>query len=129
MIASYLTLEQILLIHDQGIEQFGGSHGIRDLALLESAVMRPQSTFGGKDLYKSFFDKAAALMHSIILNHPFVDGNKRTGSVSAIVFLTLNRYEVNVTNDNLVLTAIEAANKEIDIEQISIWLKKHSEKI
>ena len=129
MSTSYLTLEQIFLIHDEQIENFGGSHGIRDLALLESAVMRPQSTFGGDEVYETVFDKAAALMHSLILNHPFVDGNKRTGSASGIVFLEMNGFRLEVGDRELVQTAVKVAQKEIDIDKIASWLKEHSRRV
>lgn len=72
------------------IDKTGGSHGVRDLGLLESAVMRPKATFGGEELYSDVFSKAAALMHSLIRNHPFVDGNKRTGIAAAGLFLAQN---------------------------------------
>lgn len=74
----YLTVKDVLLLHQMQIDAFGGSHGLRDLGLLESALMRPQATFDEADLYKSLFDKGAALLHSLLMNHQFVDGNKRT---------------------------------------------------
>lgn len=129
MSTTFLTLEQVLAVHDNQIELYGGSHGIRDLTLLESAVMRPQSTFAGRDLYPSFFNKAAVLAHSLILNHPFVDGNKRTGVVSAITFLEFNGFSVRCLQKELVLFALKIESKEFDIEKISVWLKKHSKKI
>lgn len=86
----FLTLEQVLAIHYDQIERYGGSHGVRDLALLESATQRPQASFMGEDLYPDIFKKGAALMHSLILNHPFVDGNKRSGVVSTASFLHYN---------------------------------------
>lgn len=75
----YLSLEQVLVIHEKLIEKYGGSHGIRDHALLESAVVRPRTSAFGEEAYPTLFLKAAVLLHSIIKNHPFVDGNKRTG--------------------------------------------------
>ncbi|OGK08527.1 hypothetical protein A2767_05515 [Candidatus Roizmanbacteria bacterium RIFCSPHIGHO2_01_FULL_35_10] len=125
----YLTLEQILLIHEDQIDKYGGSHGIRDFALLESAILRPQTTFGGVDLYPSIFDKAASLIHSLLLNHPFVDGNKRNAIASALVFLELNGYSFSTTQDNLVSTALSIENKKWNLEKISSWLKKHSKKL
>ena len=87
---TFLTLPEILAIHHDQIEKYGGSHGIRDLSLLESAAFRPQSSFLEKDLYKNIFTKTAALIHSLVLNHPFIDGNKRTGTVAGARFLYLN---------------------------------------
>ncbi len=74
----YLSAEQVLFIHSRLIDETGGSHGIRDTGLLQAAVERPKATFGGKDLYPDIFYKAAALLESLIKNHPFIDGNKRT---------------------------------------------------
>lgn len=118
----YLTLEQILAIHHDQVKTYGGSHGIRDLVLLESATQRPQASFMGEDLYPTIFDKAAALMHSLILNRPFIDGNKRTGTVSAAAMLHLSGFDLKVSQEELVGAAL-------GIEQISNWLKEYSVKI
>ena len=80
---TYLTVEQVLFIHMRLIAETGGSPGLRDLGLLASAVARPQATFGGEDLYPDLLSKAAALMDSLVRNHPFVDGNKRVGITAA----------------------------------------------
>lgn len=125
----YLDLEQILAIHHDQIERYGGSHGIRDLALLESAVARPQSTFAGEDLYPDVFLKAAVIMHGIILNHPFLDGNKRTGTVSAARFLFMNDYMLKTTNKKLVEVALKVESKKISIKQLANWLSKNSKKL
>lgn len=125
----FLTLEQALVIHEDQIVRYGGTSGLRDLGLLESAIFRPQSSFGGEDLYSTVFVKAAALAHSLILNHPFIDGNKRTGVVSTLVFLEINGYSFNVIQDQLIEMAFKIATKEFDIEEIADWLKKSSEKV
>lgn len=125
----FLTFEQVLAIHDNQIETYGGSHGIRDLALFESAIMRPQTTFGGKDLYPSIFEKAAVLMYSLVMNHPFVDGNKRTGTVSALVFLEINRFRIAVDQKELVDVSLEVALKKMDVKGVATWLEKSSKKI
>ena len=83
----YLTLIEVLELHYKIIEQFGGAFGIRDLGLLESAIAQPRMTFGEEELYQSLFEKAAALGFSIIMNNPFVDGNKRTSHAAAETFL------------------------------------------
>ena len=127
--AVYLTLEQIIIIHEDQIVRYGGSSGLRDVALLESTVFRPQSSFGGEDLYSTIFDKASALMHSLILNHPFIDGNKRTGIASMLVFLELNGYRLRVIQKALVNVALGVESKKIDIEKLSAWLKKYSKRI
>ncbi len=124
----YLTLEQILVIHEDQIERYGGTSGLRNLSLLESATFRPQSTFDGNDLYTNPFEKAAALMHSLISNHPFIDGNKRTGFVSAVIFLEMNGWTIHLKKEELVQTVIEIALKKFSIEEIALWLKKSSTK-
>ena len=116
----YLTLEQIIVIHEDQIVRYGGSSGLRDVSLLESAVFRSQSSFGGEDLYPTIFDKASALMHSLILNHPFIDGNKRTGTASMLVFLELNGYRLQVNKKPLVSAALEMESKKINIHRSNI---------
>lgn len=122
----FLTTEQVLFIHDQMVKRFGGSLGIRDLGLVESAVARPQSTFGGEYLYSSIFDKAAALLQSLLKNHPFVDGNKRTALTSAGLFLRKNGYKLINKHKKEVEFAVKVDNGNLTVEQISKWLKEHS---
>lgn len=111
------------------VKRFGGSFGVRDLGLVESAVARPQSTFGGKYLYVSVFDKAAALLQSLLKNHPFVDGNKRTALTSAGLFLKKNDYKLINSHKQEVEFAVKVDNGNLTVEQISRWLKEHSVKI
>lgn len=125
----YLTLEQIIIIHEDQIVRYGGSSGLRDVSLLESAVFRPQSSFGGDDLYPTIFDKASTLMHSLILNHPFIDGNKRTGITSMLVFLELNEYRLQVTQKALVNIALGVESKKLNTEKLAAWIKKYAKKI
>ena len=124
----YLTVADILLLHNFAIDEFGGSHGLRDLGLLESAVMRPQATFDGIDLYKTVFDKAAALVHSLLMNHQFVDGNKRTAVFSVMTFLELNGCLFNARQKEVIEYALYIENSQPEIEEISVWLKNHSKK-
>jgi death-on-curing protein len=125
----FLTLEQILVLHEDQVDRYGGTSGLRDVGLLESAAFRPQTTFGGQELYESLFDKAASLMHSLILNHPFLDGNKRTGTTCALVFLELNSYALSVSQKELVEAALKIAEKEWGLEQIAAWLETNSKKL
>ena len=129
MNTSYLTLEQILLIHEDQIERYGGRSGLRDLSLLESATFRPQTTFDGRDLYIDIFEKAAALVNSLILNHPFVDGNKRTGVVSALVFLELNGWTLRVEEEDLLEAALKVATKKWNSEKLIDWIKTNSKPV
>lgn len=126
---NYLNINQVLVIHNEVIEQIGGTKGIRDLGLVESAVARPQATFGGKDLYPDIFSKTASLGHSLIRNHPFVDGNKRTGYMSMLLFLNINGYDIKVAQEKSYKFVIEIAEKKKDEGSIAEWLKKHSQKI
>lgn len=121
----FLTLEQVLAIHFDQVERYGGSHGVRDLALLESAVQRPQASFMGEDLYDTVFAKAAALFHSLALNHPFIDGNKRSSVVATAYFLHVNGWELETDQKELLNAALAVATKAWDIEQITKWLEAY----
>ena len=125
----YLDINQILAIYNEVIEQTGGSKGIRDRGLLESAVARPQATFAKKDLYPDVFSKATALGHSIILNHSFVDGNKRTGYMAMRLFLNMNGYDIKASQEEKYKFVMEIAEKTKKEEAIAKWLKEHSRKI
>lgn len=125
----YLTNPQVLLIHSRSVKRFGGSQGIRDIGLVESAVARPRASFGGEDLYINIFDKAAALLQSLLKNHPFVDGNKRTALASAGVFLKINGYKLTNTHEKEVEFAVRVDNQNLTLEQISSWLQKNSKKV
>ena len=111
------------------VKRFGSSPGVRDLGLVESAVTRPKSTFGGEYLYNSIFDKAGALLQSLLKNHPFVDGNKRTALTSSAIFLEKNRYKLINAHKEEVEFAIRVDNENLKVEQISSWLKSHSVEI
>lgn len=124
----YLTPKDVLLLHNMVIDAAGGSHGIRDVGLLESAVIRPQASFGGQDLYPGILDKAAALVHSLLMNHMFVDGNKRTAMYSCMTFLELNDYKFTATNKQVVNFAIRIENDKLSLEEIVKWLKEHTKK-
>lgn len=125
----YLSATKVLYIHDQAVKQFGGSFGVRDLGLIESAVARPESSFDGNDLYTSIFDKAAALLQSLLKNHPFVDGNKRTALISAGLFLRINGSILINTHKEEVSFGVSVDNQNLSLEEISKWLKTHSKEI
>lgn len=110
------------------VKRFGGSHGIRDIGLVESAVGRPQATYDGVDLYENLYDKAAALLQSLLKNHPFVDGNKRTALTSAGIFLKANGYTLKNYHEEEVEFAVSVDNKHLSLEEIAEWLKKHTKK-
>ena len=117
-------LNDVLKIHNVLIEKFGGSKGIRDKKSLDSAVNRPYATFDKKYLYPTPTDKAAAIIESIIINHPFVDGNKRTGYV--LMRLTLIKYgkDINASQDDKYKFVIGISKGEIRLPQIKEWIKQ-----
>ena len=122
----YLSVEQVLFLHARLIVETGGSHGVRDLHLLLSAVGRPQATFENQDLYPDLFTKAAALMDSLVRNHPFVDGNKRTGIAAAGLFLRSNGYRLVATHSDLQRFTLAAAQSQQTFEEITDWLIAHA---
>ena len=120
--------EVILKIHELSIIQYGGSDGIRDEGLMESAIARPYQTFGGEDLYPSTIDKAAAIAESIIINHPFIDGNKRTGFLAMLAILEDSDISITVVNKEIYSFVIGISTGEIKFEQIVEWLKANTAK-
>ena len=121
-----ILLEDILKLHKFSIQKYGGSHGLRDSGLLESAIARPFQSFGGEDLYPSIFEKAAALGESLIINHPFVDGNKRTGAVAMIALLEENGLRLSADGDDLYNFVISISTGEKKFEEIVEWLKENT---
>ena len=113
-------------MHRRLIQRTGGSGGLRDPGLLESAVARPQASFDGEDLYPALWLKAAALMHSLVKNHPFVDGNKRTAVTATGIFLGLNGHPLTASNEEILRFAIQVAAEEMELERIAAWLQTHS---
>jgi death on curing protein len=113
-------------IHKLLIDTFGGSHGIRDLSALESALARPFQTFDSKELYSTPIDKAASLIKSILNNHPFIDGNKRTGYVLARLFLLQNGVDIKANQQDKYEFVMNIASGKLRFEEIASWLEKHS---
>jgi len=127
-VIAYLSVEQVLEVHALQVRRFGGSGGLRDLGLLESAVARPAMTFGGEDLYADVASKAAALMHSLVANHPFADGNKRTGVASAELFLVFNEFRLAASDQELENVTLAVARGELDAESLGIWFRQRLER-
>jgi death-on-curing protein len=123
----YLTVNEVLEIYDRVMQQSGGSVGIRDLKALESAIAQPRMTFGGEDLYPTIVEKAVALGFSLIQNHPFVDGNKRTGHAGMEIFLVLNGYQINADVDEQERVVLRVASGEIGRDAFTEWLRAHLE--
>lgn len=125
----YLFPNQLLFLHKRVTETSGGDPGVRDPGRMEAAVYRPQATFGGADLYPDVFSKAAALGRSIIKNHPFVDGNKRTGFEAMRLFMRLNGFDVRAGEDEKFDFVMKiSATSDCDVQAIAAWLKRHSRK-
>jgi death-on-curing protein len=122
----YLGIDQILALHKLQIARFGGSAGCRDRGGLEAAIARPQMTFGGEDLYPEPADKAAALMHSLVMNHPFVDGNKRVGAHCALLDLLANDLEILFSPADLTELTLATARGEMSAEAIAIWFRQRT---
>ena len=125
----YLTAEQVLFLHARLVAETGGSHGARDINMLLSAVGRPQVSFDDQDLYPDLFAKAGALMDSLIRNHPFLDGNKRTGVAAAALFLKINGFQLNATNAELEKFTLEVAKSQHTLDEIVMWLQTHARAI
>jgi death-on-curing protein len=122
----YFNEEEILLMHYKLIERFGGTHGIREIERLRSALNAPKQSILGIDQYESIFDKAAVYIRNIIGDHPFVDGNKRTGISAGIFFLQKNDTPIHINTGELEDFAVRVAVEKLDIETISKWLETNS---
>ena len=120
-----LTKEQILLLHTQLIETTGGSDGIRDMGLLESALESPFQSYGGEELYPSIQAKAARLCYGLVKNHAMIDGNKRLGCHAMLVFLALNGYEMEYTQEELSDLILDVAADRKQCGDILQWLLMH----
>jgi death on curing protein len=123
----FLGLDEVIAIHADQIERYGGLAGIRDMQLLRSAIAMPGAGFGGDYLHTDIFEMAAAYLFHIIRNHPFVDGNKRTGAVSAVVFLLMNGIELLDDEDSLEEVVLAAAEGKTSKERIAGFFRDHSE--
>ncbi len=120
-----LSKEQILTLHSQLIEEFGGSEGIRDYNLLDSAIESPFQTFGGEELYPTLQAKAARLGYGLIKNHCMIDGNKRIGAHAMLVFLAINGIEVDYTQKELYGVILAIAAGDLDYEDLLKWILEH----
>ncbi|MDB5356812.1 MAG: Death-on-curing family protein [Phycisphaerales bacterium] len=120
---TFLSLDEVLELHVAQIEQFGGSAGLRDAGLLESALAQPMQAFGGHFLHEDLAAMAAAYLYHIVSNHPFLDGNKRTGTDAAIVFLEMNGVELPVENERLIELVLGVAQGTTSKEQVAQFFR------
>ena len=121
-----LTKEQIFILHKCIYDRYGGSYGLRDECLLDSALMAPFQTFAGVVLYPEDTDKIAHMAYALIGNHPFHDGNKRIGALALLTLLKFNGYEVKATNEELTELIYKVAQSEADDRDIKAWIVTHS---
>lgn len=121
-----LTKSQVISMHSSLVVATGGSDGIRDDGMLESAMNAPFQTFDGYDLYPTLLQKAARLGYSLVNNHPFVDGNKRIGIHAMLVFLLLNGVDIECTQEELIEVGLALADGSMKCEKLFDWLTKHN---
>jgi death on curing protein len=123
----FLSLDETIHMHEAQIEVFGGSYGLRDRGLLEAAINMPMASFGGQFLHSDIFEMAAAYMYHIIKNHPFIDGNKRTGTVVALTFLVVNGVKTSFSQEELFGLVVGIANSSLSKEYLISKLKMVSQ--
>jgi len=124
MAPHFLDIHRVLQIHLDLIKAYGGDEGVRDLGLLQSAVAMPQASFGGELLHKDLCEMAAAYLYHIVQDHPFVDGNKRTGAAAAIIFLAMNDVEIEADEEGLVDLTLAVAKGEADKAQAAEFFRR-----
>lgn len=121
----YLTSSEVLELHRLAIETSGGADGLRDPGAFESAVTQPTITFAGQELYPTIVEKAAALCFSLVMNHPFIDGNKRVGHFAMETYLVLNGSELDAPVDEQEQVILKLASGEMEREEFTEWLRNH----
>ena len=121
----FISISQVLDIHQDEINSFGGTSGVRDEGLLDSALAQAQATFGGELLHPTIHEQAAAYLYHLAMNHPFIDGNKRTAFAVMDTFITLNAYSLNLSSEQAYNLVIQVVQKEISKEELSAFLELH----
>ena len=122
----FLTQDEVLALHADQIERYGGSHGIRDPGLLGSALSMPRATFGGQWLHGSLHEMAAAYLYHLVRGRAFIDGNKRAGLMTMLVFLGLNSLRLDATEDELVEVVLGVAAGRISKAEVAVFVKRHA---
>jgi len=123
----FLGLDEVIQIHHDQIKRYGGHAGIGDVGILKSTVAMPSTTFDGNYLHKDIYEMAAAYLFHIVRNHPFVDGNKRTGAVASVVFLMLNGIDFHAEENDFEGIALSAAEGKIEKATIARFFKSNSQ--
>lgn len=121
----FLTLDGVLSLHEMQLRLFGGSRGVRDFGLLDSAMANVQATFGGEFLHETLFEMAAAYLYGICRNHPFLDGNKRTAVHAAMTFLDLNHIEIEASEDEFHDLVIGVAEGRVSKAAVAVFFEQH----
>ncbi len=121
----FLTLDDIIESHQNQIETYGGSHGIRDIGLLESAIAQPEASFDGQYLHADIFEMAAAYLYHLVMNHPFVDGNKRVGLEAALIFLEINNENLSASDEELVDLVLKTTAGQVGKREIAEFFRSH----
>ncbi|WP_282920180.1 type II toxin-antitoxin system death-on-curing family toxin [Ignavigranum ruoffiae] len=121
----YISKRQVLLLHEQLIDNFGGSCGLREESLLDSSLNAPLQTFDDKELYPSLTSKAARLAYGIISNHPFVDGNKRIGTHTMLLLLAINGIELSYSDNDLINVIMKVASGDLNHRDLEKWIEEH----
>ncbi len=124
-----ISLNEVMQLHKRSVQDYGGSHGVRDINLLESAIARPYQSFGDVEFYSTPFEKAAAIIESIVKNHPFIDGNKRTGLLAGYTLLYRSKIQITVTQEEAYQFVIDIASSIIVFDEIVLWLQNHTQSI
>lgn len=122
----FLSLSEVLEIHQDQVIRYGGAAGIRDIELLKSALGMPPATYGGQFLHTDDYEMAAAYLFHLVKNHPFIDGNKRVGAVTALVFLYLNGFEFDAPEDDLAEMVLVVARGDLDKADVAVFIRRHT---
>ena len=123
---TFLSVDNVLYLHADTIRAEGGCHGLRDFPLLESAVLMPQQQFGGEYLHHGIPTMAAAYLYHIVCNHPFLDGNKRTGAIAAFVFLDANGQNLTATEEEFEQIVLQIASGGLSKHDLIDWFQSHA---
>lgn len=126
---TFLSLSEVLDIHQDQVTRYGGSLGVRDLELLKSALGMPAAAFGGEYLHTDIFEMAAAYLFHIVKNHPFFDGNKRVGAVASLIFLALNGYDFTASQHTFAEFVLSVAKGDVDKADVAVFVRKWSVKL
>ena len=126
---AFLSLAEVLEIHQDQITRYGGASGIRDIEILKSAIGMPSATYGGQFLHTDIFEMAAAYLFHLVKNHPFVDGNKRAGAVAAFVFLTLNGFDFDAPEDDFAEMVLSVACGKLDKADVAVFIRRFTRSV